>query len=150
MTEEAKDTKETEEGENEPNKTKEDEIDEEAENEEGIIESKSFGSFFSPEGMIIFPLAVLLDLIGLILVFFALDDFFITDIVGIVMIGGWTYFHSGQVQMTQGAQQKLGKMAKRMRRLKWLRPLMIIGEFIPYVGALPCWTILVYFELKSS
>ncbi len=108
-----------------------------------------FGSFFSPEAIIMMPLAITLDLIGLILVLFALDDFFITDIIGIAIIGSWTFFRSQQVQMTQRAQQKIGKAAKQARRLKWLRPLMIVGEFIPYVGALPCWTILVYFELKS-
>lgn len=122
---------------------------EETEETGEMEDTGGLGSFFSPEAIIMMPLAILLDLIGLILVIFALDDFFITDIIGITIIGSWTFFRSQQVQMTQRAQQRIGKAAKQARRLKWLRPLMIIGEFIPYVGVLPCWTVLVYFELKA-
>lgn len=105
-------------------------------------------NFFSPE-IVMFVPAVLLDIIGLILLFFALDDFFITDIIGIIIIGGWTYFRSQTIKVTKGAAGKIGKTGKWAKRMKWLRPLMILGELIPYVGALPCWTLLVFFELQG-
>lgn len=115
------------------------------------------GSLFSPEAIIMLPLAIILDLIGIILIFFALDDFFITDIIGIVFIVGWIYFRSGTIKVTKKVEKKVGKittekagkMAKKIKKLKWLRPLCILAELIPYIGALPSWTILVFFELKS-
>ena len=128
---------------------------EQPENSEGVTEEPASlrtgeggGSLFGP-GIIMLFLAMAIDAIGLTLLLFALDDFFITDIIGIMFIGGWSWFHSGTAQMTQGAAGKVGKAAKAAKRLKWLRPLMFVGELIPYVGAFPCWTILVYFELKS-
>lgn len=48
--------------------------------------------FVSPMGLIMFPLAVLLDAVGLILLCFALDDFWITDAIGLVFIGGLMIF----------------------------------------------------------
>jgi hypothetical protein len=107
------------------------------------------GSLISPEAVIMLPLAILLDLIGIVLICFALDDFFITDIIGIVFIGGWIYFRSGAIKTTKGAKEKAGKIIKKMKKLKRLRFLCIGAELIPYIGALPSWTILVYFELKS-
>lgn len=107
------------------------------------------GILFSPEAIIMFLIAGILDIIGLILLLFALDDFFTTDLIGIFFIGGWIYFRSQTVKVTRGAAARMGKRAKWASRLKWLRPLMVIGELIPYVGAAPCWTALVYFELQS-
>jgi hypothetical protein len=48
--------------------------------------------FVSPMGLIMFPLAVLLDAIGLIILCFGLDDFWITDAIGLVFIGGLMIF----------------------------------------------------------
>lgn len=121
--------------------------------EEGI-------NFLSPEALVMFPLAIFLDLIGIILLIFALDDFFVTDIIGFAIIGAWSFFRSQikgkepEIQMsnikerreiTKEARQtkKAGKTAKWGKRAKWL-------EFIPYVGAFPFWTVSVYSELKSS
>jgi hypothetical protein len=42
--------------------------------------------FVSPLGLIIFPLAVVLDAIGFLLICFGLDDFWITDAIGLVFI----------------------------------------------------------------
>lgn len=106
-------------------------------------------AFFSPEALIMFPIAAVLDLVGIILVCFGLDDFWITDIIGILTIGLWTYFHSQTVKVTYRAAERLAKAVKWARRLRWLRPLLIVLEFIPYGGAAPCWVLLVYFELQS-
>ncbi len=50
------------------------------------------GGFTNPVGLIIFPLALILDLVGLILLCFGLDDFWIADAVGLVFIGGFMIF----------------------------------------------------------
>ncbi|MDO8639493.1 MAG: hypothetical protein Q7R53_01075 [bacterium] len=105
-------------------------------------------NFLTPEILMFIP-AVLLDIIGLILLIFALDDFFITDIIGIAILGSWTYFRSQTLKVTKGASEKIGKAGKWAKKMKWLRPLLFVGELIPYVGALPCWTLLVFFELKG-
>ncbi|MBL7142394.1 MAG: hypothetical protein ISS83_01945 [Candidatus Pacebacteria bacterium] len=129
--------------------------------------------FFSPEGLIILPFAVLIDLIGIILVCFGLDDFWITDIIAWMFLGGWSFLRS-QIIPAQGAEpidisqirkgktdfkkqlqearrisketktaQKGAKAAKWGKRIKWL-------EFIPYVGALPLWSVSVYMTIKYS
>ena len=118
------------------------------------------------------PFAVFIDLIGIILVFFLLDDFWITDIVAWTFIGGWSFFRSQitpdsggettQIPSSGGKKELAGKikevrrtaeqtkkarrtarLAKWGKRIKWL-------EFIPYVGALPFWTISVYMTIKYS
>lgn len=105
--------------------------------------------FITPEALIILPLAFLLDLTGIILICFGLDDFWITDAIGIIFIGGWIYIRSQTIKVTRRAKRGIGKVTKAARRLRWLRPLCIIGEFVPYVGVIPFWAILVFFELKS-
>lgn len=121
---------------------------------------EQIGMFFSPEAIIMFSIAISLDSIGVILVCFGLDDFGITDIVGIATIGLWTYMRSQTMKVTRGAAQRITKATKQAKRtiksakwakrLKWLRPLLVVGELIPYVGILPCWVVLVYLELKYS
>ena len=128
-------------------------------------------NFLSPEAIIFLPLAVLLDLVGIILVIFALDDFFITDIIGFATIGVWSWFRSqmkdkesvieapDREERKKQAQQfqqtpketettkaaKPAKAAKSARWAKWIKFL----EFVPYLGVLPFWTISVFFELKE-
>jgi hypothetical protein len=129
--------------------------------------------FFSPEGLIILPFAVFIDLIGIVLVCFGLDDFWITDIIAWIFLGSWSFLRS-QITPSSGAEpmdisqirkgkgdlqkqlqetkkiseetkkaQKGAKAAKWGKRIKWL-------EFIPYVGALPLWSVSVYMTIKYS
>jgi len=124
--------------------------------------TKKASALLSPAALIMFPIAFLLDLTGLILFFSGVDDFFILDLIGLIFIGTWTYFHSqeGKAKVTFGAEARLkGKYAERLKkfteqtakwakRLKWLRPLAFVVEAIPYFGgAAPCWILVVYFEL---
>lgn len=67
-------------------------------------------NLLTPEGVIMMPIAMILDLVGIILIFFALDDFGITDIVGTIIIGGWLFFRSGTVpSLPERAKQETGK-----------------------------------------
>jgi hypothetical protein len=109
--------------------------------EESVLDFSSIGAVISPEGVIMLPIAVIIDVLD-----FLIGSLFILDIVAILTIGVWIYFHSQQLAVTKGAAARLSKWA---RRLRWLRPVMIILEFIPIVGMLPLWTLLVYFELKQ-
>ena len=81
-------------------------------------------SFLSPEAIIMLPFAILIDLIGIVLIFFALDDFWITDIVAFTFIGGWSYFRSqirGKEQAETpsfDAKRKLKGFRKQMKKTK--------------------------------
>lgn len=108
------------------------------------------GALFSPEGVVMMTVAVILDLVGIILLLFALDDFFITDIVGILFITPWMFLRSSTVATPEKMQKKTQKGISKLFRGKWKKFLTpIIGEVIPYVGAFPCWTLAVYYEITS-
>lgn len=116
-----------------------------------IAETQRQGALFSPEGFLMLGLAAFIDLAGLIDLIPVIGNIlsYGVDIFGIIFIGGWMFFRSQTVQATGRAAARVGKIGKWAKRLKWLRPLLIIGEFIPIVGILPLWTLVVYFELKQ-
>ena len=134
---------------------------------------KSASGLFSPEGAVFLPLAILLDLISIILIIFALDDFCILDIIGIATIGAWVFYKTGvtpsapesTVQKAEKAKdavrqgrasgeiaEKAGKIAAKAGKYgRWLRPaLCILGELIVWIGAIPFWTYLVYKTLTDN
>lgn len=113
-------------------------------------ELETITSLFSIEVISMFLIAGLLDLASLVFLYFGLDDFWILDIIGLIFIGGWTYFRSQTIKVTRGAKVRLTTRALKLaERLKWLKPMFFISEFIPYIGGvLPSWTLIVYFELK--
>jgi len=102
--------------------------------------------------IVILPLAFILDLAGIILAITGAGELvsLIPDVIGLVAIGSWTYLLSGTYKVTYGAEKRMLGTAKWMKRMRWLRPLLIVFEFIPFVGAAPCWVILVLLELKYS
>ncbi|MCH8741350.1 hypothetical protein IH779_00330 [Patescibacteria group bacterium] len=114
-------------------------------------EAQKQGALFSPEGILMLTLAVLVDLAGLIDLIPVIGNIlsYGVDIFGLIFIGGWMFFRSQTVQVTGRAAGRMGKIAKWAKKMKWLRPLLIIGEFIPIVGILPLWIIAVYFELQQ-
>ena len=116
-----------------------------------IAHPPSAESLLSPEGIIMMSVAVGLDLAGLVDAIPVIGNIlsYFIDFLGIILIGTWTYFRSQSFQATGKATARIGKAAKWAGRLKWLRPLLFIGELIPVVGALPLWTLLVYFELQT-
>mgnify|MGYP005850875927 CR=1 FL=1 len=109
------------------------------------IEEERKGTLFGPEGILMISLAIMIDLAGLVEFIPVVGNVisFIADLVGIIFIGGWMFFRSQQVTVTKRA------VTRMTRLLRWLRPLAFIGEFIPFVGILPLWTIVVYFELQQ-
>jgi len=100
---------------------------------------------FDPEGMFILAWAIILDLMGiitgiLILVFgIGLLLSYVVDIIGILTIGVWSFFKTGELPITK----------RLMRFLK--RPgLAAFGELLPIVGILPIWTLYVFTELRKG
>ncbi len=133
-------------------------------------------SLFSPEALIMLPLAALLDIIGIICfianVFFGIGEIFsfIPDFMGLFFFGAWVVFRSMTKQAGEEKKQGLTmKVAQRKneqkimvkktqgiikqgmkigRKGKFL--IAAIGELVPIIGVLPFWTIYVYWELKSE
>ena len=134
--------------------------------------SQSSGtSFFTPEGFIMMSLAVSIDAGEVIVGFIPYAGpvlSIILDAIGLVVIGGWAFFRSqlkggekpeipkkGIKQLAKSAGKagkKIGKAAKWLKRLKWLRPLLLFLEVFPLFEVMPDfifgWTLLVYLELK--
>lgn len=123
----------------------------EAESPEQISEPASeMGALFSPEGVIMMFLAILIDTAGLfclvLTAVFGIGQIIspVVDIIGMVLIGGWMLFRYGQMTGTKGAKKAGGKLLKRFG-------LSFLGELIPIFGDVaPCWTLAVYFTLKSK
>ena len=142
--------------------------DEEDESQMEIAQSvESASGLLSPEGVIFLPLAILLDLIGIILIIFALDDFFILDIIGSTTIGIWIFSKTGVTpsppestgQKAENIAKKSGEAIEKAEKIaakagksgRWLRPILCsLGEIVPYLGALPFWTYLVYKTLTDN
>lgn len=125
--------------------------DAEQEAAEEPAETKTGGGFFSPEGAIMILLAVFLDMAGGLLLFLNLafpgasEAFSLyLDLAGLALIGGWMFFRSGAIRGPKGIKKLSTKVLKRTG-------LAFLGELIPFVGDIvPCWTIAVYYELKSD
>ncbi|MCK4473976.1 hypothetical protein KAU40_01795 [Candidatus Parcubacteria bacterium] len=106
----------------------------------------------STEGIAILPIAIILDITGMILLCVGLDDFFLTDIIGIIFIGGWLWLRTGKITETPKRKRGLFKMdfLRKLFRGKYKRFLTpFIGEVIFYLGAFPFWSLAVYFELTE-
>ncbi len=54
-----------------------------------FTELKSDADLLAPEGVIMLPVAFLLDAIGLILTFVIIDDWGIMDFISTIIIGSW-------------------------------------------------------------
>jgi len=106
-------------------------------------------TILTPEGFIMMAVAIILDSVGLILFILSflgvgIPGSFIPDLIGLIIIGIWTYLRSGRTTMTKQATELAKKSFKRVG-------LAFLGEVIPFFGdAAPCWTIAVYRELTKG
>ena len=137
--------------------------------------SGSWTNLLEPRAIFgVLPLA-LIDLTGIVLVCVALDDFFITDIIAFSYFSMWKKIcypekpttievqeiqgvgqqRRATIQKTreaaqQSAQKATAELAKGVKKAKWLAPVLTICEIIPYIGALPFWTILAINTAKNG
>lgn len=79
--------------------------------EEEDFKIRSSVSLSGPEAVVLFAIAITLDLLGMLLLFVMLDDFFILDIIGITLIGMWIFFRTGHMpsKKSKSRGKKLGK-----------------------------------------
>ena len=101
---------------------------------------------------------------------------YVPDGIGMVFFGLWMFMRS-QTQATEKPKEVAGKVVERREKIKGVKKkvekigkkgeevvkkaakkglrsstkfgLAFLGEITPFIGALPFWTIMVYFELKS-
>lgn len=110
-----------------------------------------FNIKFTPEAFFMLPFAMFIDLIGIILVCFGLDDFGITDIIAILFINTWLLLRGKQTSYKK--QDKKGAMNKFKKLLSGKTSKFFMGqilELIPYLGSLPFWTLLVLANLEEE
>ncbi len=130
-------------------------------------------SLLSPEGILMLFLAGLLDLIGIVCLIldlvFGIGEVlsFIPDGIGILFFGFWSLTRSqGEKTYKEAREEVAGKKAEHRKMVekkakalkkgvkkgskKGLRfGLSAFGELIPFLGALPFWTIFVILEMKE-
>jgi hypothetical protein len=102
---------------------------------------------FTPEAFFILPIAIMLDLIGIVLVCFMLDDFTLTDILGFVVFTPWLLL-KGKKPLKEGKKGWLDKF-KNFCKGKNSRLIVPFLEVVPYLGCLPFWTILAISNLEE-
>lgn len=117
---------------------------------EEVSDTEKRGTILGPEAVLMFFIAILLDLFGLLCLalnfFFGIGEIlsFIPDFLGLFIIGGWMLIRSGIITETKGVKKMGTKIFKRLG-------LSFLVELIPVVGNVaPCWTLAVYFELKNG
>lgn len=97
---------------------------------------------FEIDELMMLFVALIIDGISLILLCFALDDFWILDFTAWFIIGAWSFMKAGHMPSRKG--KNVG--SKVMGRYIGVG----LFEAIPYLGAFPTWTLYVYSIAKNG
>ncbi|MDP2664165.1 MAG: hypothetical protein Q8P08_01885 [bacterium] len=100
------------------------------------------------EAVIVIPIALILDLIGPILTVFGITIpiAWLMDVIGLATLGLWSFFRSGKMPITK----KLMRFVKRPG-LAYAGELAEGTFLLPITfDLIPCWTVLVIFELLKD
>ncbi len=126
-------------------------------------EAPSFlDALFTPEGMSMMTLAVIVDVLEIVFDLTGVGAIaaLALDILAFVIIGGWMMGRGSDIKVSEKAAKTLKKATKEQfermsarpakwsKRLKWARITVPIFEMIPFVSIVPCWIVAMYFELK--
>lgn len=112
-----------------------------------------FGLFdikFNPESLCMIVLAGALDLTGVVLLLCGIDDFGMTDMIGIAYINTWLIIRGIEPTHKQGKKGMIKNFKSLFthKQMKFLLP--TFTEIIPYLGALPMWTLSVLCNLDKD
>ena len=117
--------------------------------------AQSKGGLFSPEALTMLSIFGVLDIID-----FLIGSFWIVDIIAMLFYAVWVYFR-GQAKKASEARSKVKEIRKTRKEKraakkpsmakkgKWLRRVLFVAEWIPIIGMIPGWTLMVYSELKD-
>lgn len=109
-----------------------------------------FNLKFSPELIFMLPLALILDIIGLLITCCGLDDFGIVDIVGMMFIFTWLIIRGHKPPSMNSGKGIMGLLRKIFtnKYSKFITP--AIGEMTPVLGGIGFfWTASVLFTLSE-
>jgi len=105
---------------------------------------------FTPELFFMLPFALILDLSGILLICFGLDDFGILDAIGIVFINLWLLLRGKKFVENTGRGSAVNNL-KKFFTAKETKFLTGFVEMVPYLGSiLPLWTLTVLFNLTED
>jgi hypothetical protein len=112
-------------------------------------------ALWSPEGVLMMTTAVSVDVAEFffdLIPVVGLAISFVIDIFALLFFGAWMLFRSGAVRVPAKTGKRLVGAMKWAKKMRWLRPLLVIFEFIPVLvfESFTWWTILIYLELKHS
>ena len=116
-------------------------------------------ALFTPEGISMMSLAVIVDVLEIVFDLTGVGAVvsLALDILAFVVIGGWMMGRGSDVKVSERAGETLKKATKQQfetasakwqKRLRWARITVPMFELIPFVSIVPCWIVEVYFELK--
>jgi len=112
------------------------------------------GALFSPEGIIMMAVAILLDSASIICVFLILVfgiGFLLAKIVyifGLIITTVWIFFRSGALPGKEKTGEKIKKGLVDFFKKNWKK---LAGKAVPAIGdALPIWTWTIYSELTGQ
>ncbi|MFA5228337.1 MAG: hypothetical protein WC446_01075 [Candidatus Paceibacterota bacterium] len=108
-----------------------------------------FNLKLTPEAFVMIPIALILDLAGLAIVIFLLDDLGIIDLIGVCIFFPWLIIRGHRPPSLSGRKSfaKIKKLFKG-KYLKFLLPLF--GEVTPWLGGLGFfWTMTVFCNLEE-
>jgi len=112
-------------------------------------------SLLSPEGFTMLSIALLLDILSIIclILIVALGVGLVLGrvvyISGLIIIGGWQLFRSGNTPLSRNERKKIATtIAKTFFKKHWKK---LAIKAVPIIGdLLPLWTWTVYSELKNN
>ena len=109
-----------------------------------------FNLKFSPELIFMFPLALILDVAGLLIACGAGDDYGVIDVIGIMFIFTWLLIRGKKRPSLQSRRGIMGT-ARKIFTGKWSRFITpAIGELTPVLGSVGFfWTMSVLFTLTE-
>lgn len=109
-----------------------------------------FGLKFTPETIILLPIALCLDVVGVLIFICGIDDFLLLDLMGMASIGSWLLLKSGDTSTIRTGKKGWQKNITKLLTNKSSRFFITVGgELVPYLGAVPFWTITTYFNLSK-
>jgi len=118
------------------------------------------GAIFSPEGVMMLSIFGIIDIID-----FFIGSVLIMDILAVLVYSVWIYFRRQAIvageagkRITEIRKEREEKRAERKgvkgggtapKKNMWLRRILFVLEWIPIIGMIPGWTLMVWSELKS-
>jgi len=105
---------------------------------------------FNPETLVMLSLAIVIDSVPIILIFFGIPDLGLMSMIGDAVIMPWMVLRNKKPKSGQSGKGLLSMIRGSFTGNITKFAIPIIGEAIPYVDILPLWTLSVLFNLIDT